>query len=48
MRTLNQLARHIPSINTQEANNNSHWFLFMITTSQYQIITEQVPRSQAF
>ena len=47
MRTLNQLARHIPSINTQEANN-SHWFLFMITTSQYQIITAQFLRSQAF
>ena len=47
MRTLNQLARHIPAINTQEANN-SHWFLLMITTSQYQIITEQFPRSQAF
>jgi len=45
MRTLNQLARHIPAINTQEANN-SHWFLFMIT-SQYQIITEQFPHSQA-
>ena len=47
MQTLNQLARHIPSINTQEANN-SHWFLFMITTSKYQIIPEQFPRSQAF